>query len=197
MSADRETLAAYAARVEDYARMAEDQADDPLLATFIAALPAGARVLDLGCGPGRAAERMAAAGLTVEATDAAPEMVERAARIPGVMARVATFDDITGSDHFDGIWANFSLLHAPRADMPRLLPALHRALRPGGRFHIGMKTGTGVHRDSLGRLYTYYTADELNALLAEAGFTPLSSQTGCDTGLGGTPEDRIAITAHG
>jgi SAM-dependent methyltransferase len=197
MSPDRETLAAYAARLDDYARMTDAQADDPGLAAFIAALPAGARVLDLGCGPGRAAARMAAAGLTVEATDAAPGMVEMAARTPGVTARLASFDDISGTDLYDGIWASFSLLHAPRADMPRHLAALRRALKPGGLFHVGMKTGTGERRDSLGRFYAYYTGDELHALLNAAGLLPVASRTGRDAGLEGAPEDWITITAHG
>jgi len=197
MTADRETLAVYAARLDDYARMADDLTDDPRLAAFIAAMPEGAQVLDLGCGPGWAAARMAAAGLKVEATDAAPEMVEKAAGIPGVTARVATFDDIAGEDVYDGIWANFSLLHAPRADMPRHLAALHRAMKPGGLLHLGMKTGTGEHRDSLGRFYAYYTEDELHDLLCQTGFVPFASETGSDRGLEGIPQDWITISAHG
>ncbi|WP_397544194.1 methyltransferase domain-containing protein [Roseovarius salis] len=197
MTADRETLAAYAAKLEDYARMADDLSGDPRLGAFIAALPKGARVLDLGCGPGWAARRMAMAGLVVEATDASPAMVGEAADIPGVTARVASFDDLDGTDIYDGIWANFSLLHAPRADMPRHLAALRRALKPGGLFHIGMKTGTGAHRDSLGRFYTYYTEEELHVILRDAGFVPFSSDHGCDTGLAGTPEDWVTIAAHG
>lgn len=197
MSADRETLAAYAARAEDYVRMIKDLADDPCLTAFIAALPRGAHVLDLGCGPGWAAERMAAAGLAVDATDASPEMVAQASSLPGVTARLATFDEIAGENAHDGIWANFSLLHARRADMPRHLAALRKSLKPGGLFHIAMKTGTGEHRDGLGRLYTCYTADELHGLLTEAGFVPFSSRTGRDAGLAGKPEDWIAMAAHG
>lgn len=140
---------------------------------------------------------MAAAGLSVDATDAAPQMVAMAGRLSGVTARVASFGDIAGEDVHDGIWANFSLLHAPRAGIPRHLAALHRALRPGGLFHIGMKPGTGERRDSLGRLYTYYTAVELHAHLTEAGFTPFSSRTGRDRGLAGTVGDWITMAAHG
>ena len=139
---------------------------------------------------------MAAAGLIVEATDACPEMVALADAHEGVAARVASFDDISGTVEYDGIWANFSLLHAPRADLPRHLAALRRALKPGGRFHIGMKTGTGEERDSLGRHYTYVTAEELQQLLIEAGFTPLSSSTGRDVGLSGEVSDWVTIAAH-
>lgn len=197
MSTDPETLAFYAEGAADYAEMIARMAPDPLLAAFIAALPRGARVLDLGCGPGWAAARMAAAGLAVEATDAVPEMVAMAARHRGVSARQASFDEISGTDTHDGIWANFSLLHAPRAALPRHLAALHRALRPGGLLHIAMKLGTGERRDRFGRLYTFVTAEELDDLLVQAGFTPGSRHMGRVTGLAGDREDWIAITAHG
>ena len=197
MSTDKDTLAAYAAKIDDYVRMTDEAPDDPQLAAFIGALPSGAHVLDLGCGPGWAAAQMAAAGLTVTATDAAPEMVDLASRSPGVTARVASFDDITETDAYDGIWANFSLLHAPRDAMPRHLAALRRALKPGGLFHIGMKTGEGAHRDALSRHYTYYTDEELHDLLTQAGFTPFSSHTGTDKGLAGTMDPWITIAAHG
>lgn len=197
MTRDPETLRVYDEMAGKYASVTADAASDPLLAGFIDALPRGAHVLDLGCGPGIIAGHMAGSGLRVTATDASAEMVALAADTPGVTARLATFDEIAGEDIFDGIWANFSLLHAPRAAMPGHLSALHKALKPGGLFHIALKSGTGAHRDSLGRFYTYYTADALDALLRNAGFTPFSSATGRDTGLSGEIADWIAITAHG
>ncbi|QGX99414.1 class I SAM-dependent methyltransferase [Roseovarius faecimaris] len=197
MSRDDETLSVYAARADDYLKMVEKEAESPILAAFIGGLPKGAHVLDLGCGPGVSAAVMAQSGLTVEATDAVPEMVERAAANPGVMARLATFDDITGTDLYDGIWANFSLLHAPKADMPGHLARLRAALKPGGLFHIGMKTGSGEHRDSIGRFYAYYTEEELCDLLTAAGFKPFSSTRGNEPGLSGEPAPWVCIAAHG
>lgn len=197
MSTDDQTLKVYGQSAQDYADLAANYAEDPVLTTFIQALPRSAHVLDLGCGPGFAAARMATAGHLVDATDAVPEMVEMAGKNPGVTARLATFDDIKEVDAYDGIWANFSLLHAPRADMPRHLSTLRRALKPGGLFHIGMKTGTGEKRDAIGRLYTYYTESELNDLLRAADLTPFSSRTGQDTGLDGTVAKWVTIAAHG
>ncbi len=197
MSSDPQTLKVYGEKVADYVKVTEGAAKDPLLTAFIGGLARRARVLDLGCGPGFAAAEMARAGLQVEATDATPEMVALAAAHDGVNASLATFDEISGENLYDGIWANFCLLHAPRADMPRHLAALRKALKPGGLFHIGLKTGTGEHRDKLGRLYTYYTETELTGLLTAAGFTPFSSTTGCDKGLDGKMSDWAAIAAHG
>lgn len=193
---DAATLGIYADRARDYAAMTDFEGDKHL-ARFIAAQQTGARVLDLGCGPGRAAAQMAAAGLTVDATDAVPEMVALAAAHRGVTAWQASFEEIAGDADYNGIWANFSLLHAPRAALPHHLAALRRALKPGGLLHIGMKTGEGEARDALGRLYTYYDEDELRALLAAAGFAPAGSWTGRDVGLAGTADPWVVIHADG
>lgn len=193
MSADRETLQVYGRKVADYARMARRTATDPRLAAFIDAMPAGGHVLDLGCGPGLAAAEMARRGLRVLATDATPEMVALAAGHPGVTARCETFDAIAGEALHDGIWAGFSLLHAARTALPDHLAAICRALKPGGQFWIGMKTGTGTRRDSLGRLYTYCTEAELNRLLTAAGLIPTQSWTGADPGLDGVTAPWVVI----
>ncbi len=195
---DHDTIRVYDDRAAAYAELTDaDNTADPKLLAFITACPTGGRVLDLGCGPGTSAAIMAQAGLQVEATDASSEMVAMATRHPGVTARQALFDDISGTDLFDGIWASFSLLHAPRDDFPTHLATLHDALKPGGVFYIGMKLGEGQARDSIGRLYTYYSSDELDAYLKTAGFTDLSHDFGTGKGMDGKMADYVAITAHG
>ena len=193
---DDATLAVYAARAQDYARLTRKAGDDALLRAFIADLPTGGAVLDLGCGPGHAAAAMARAGLNVSAIDAVPEMVALAARHPGVTAHQASFDDITGHALYDGIWANFSLLHARPEDLPRHLGALACALKPGGRLHVAMKSGTGARRDDLGRHYTYVTETGLATLLRNAGLVPLTTRAGADKGLDGKQAPWIAITSE-
>lgn len=195
--ADEETLGVYAAKAQEYAKLVVDDPDErPLRDAFIADLPKGAHVLDLGCGPGQSAAMMAASGLKVTATDAVPEMVEMASAHPGVTAYVATFDEIEGDAIYDGIWANFSLLHAARADMPRHLAALHKAMKPGGLFHIALKTGEGEKRDRIGRRYTYYTDAALTEVVTQAGFTVTGRTTGNGVGMDGAPADWIALRAH-
>lgn len=194
---DDETLAVYAAKAQDYANLSEQsERHDPSRDAFIAAIPKGGHVLDLGCGPGHSAAEMAAAGLIVDAFDPVAEMVALAQQHTGVAARQAGFEDVTQVNHYDGIWANFSLLHAPREAMPAHLARIAMALKPGGRFHIGVKTGTGCKRDPLGRLYTYYTEDELTGLLAEAGMSVFDRRDGVDKGLDGVDAHWITLAAH-
>lgn len=195
---DTETLAVYAAQSAKYAALTNaDLSTDPLLTDFIASLPKSGSALDLGCGPGTAAGVMANAGLHVHATDAVPEMIALVAKHPLVHAEVKTFDQINGTNLYDGIWANFSLLHAERSILPTILHALHTALKPQGTFHIAMKLGESTARDCIGRQYTYVTEAELRDLLTTAGFTITKKHTGSGKGLDGTYADWIALAAYG
>jgi trans-aconitate methyltransferase len=194
--ADKTTIDVYNTRAQDYAERNRDyNSTDPRLTQFITSVGAG-HVLDLGCGPGLSARVMQSHGLQVDAVDASQGMVDLATQA-GVTARCATFDEISGTDIYDGIWANFSLLHAPRADFPRHLGALHQALKPGGAFMIGMKLGEGEARDTLERLYTYYSHKDLNTHLEDAGFTVENHRLGSGPGLDGSIADWVSIAAHG
>jgi|AACY02.3.fsa_nt_gi Trans-aconitate methyltransferase len=192
---DSQTIALYDARAADYAaRLGAIPEENAAFLRFAAALPPG-RVLDLGCGPGTWSAAFLARGLTVDAWDASQGMVD-AARAQGVRARVATFDDLKSANAYAGIWANFSLVHAQRAALPRHLGAIARALQPAGVLHLGMKTGTGAARDSLGRLYTYVTEAELQTLVTGAGLSVLQSETGESPGFDGTVSPWVTLLAR-
>lgn len=192
---DDETIRVYDHHVEDYVGCTRRQEPDPTLLAFIDRIPAGGHVLDLGCGPGNSSVVMRDRGLRVDPVDASAAMVRWANETHQIGARQLTFDNLVATDHYHGVWANFSLLHAEKADFPRHLAALHRSLVPGGVFHIGMKLGEGSRRDSLGRFYAYYCEADLTDHLAEAGFTIVGSKTGEDSGLSGEIAPWITLTA--
>nr|WP_254437724.1 class I SAM-dependent methyltransferase [Ruegeria arenilitoris] len=152
-------------------------------------------VLDLGSGPGSDSGFFLRQGLRVRALDATPAFVEHA-RANGVDAHLGTFDDVTETAEYDGVYASFSLLHAPRAEFPRHLAAIHRALKPGGVFFLGLKLGTGEHRDELDRYYTYFTRREIETALVEAGFVIHRVTTGMGKGLAGSYDGFILVLAH-
>ncbi|THH35062.1 class I SAM-dependent methyltransferase [Aliishimia ponticola] len=193
---DRQTLDVYDARATEYADLTTDGVPDTQLRHFLDLLPDASDVLDLGCGPGRSAMMIAAEGHRVTATDASAQMVDLAKAHPGVTARMETFHDLTGTALYHGIWANFSLLHAERADLPRHFAAIRDALKPNGIFHIGMKTGAKTRRDTIGRRYTYVTREELLGWLDAAGMTPLQEWTGTSRGLDGEMAPWIVIQAR-
>ena len=196
MSTDPETLAVYDRTAQDYADMVRTDSPRGSLSEFIGLMPAGGRVLDLGCGPGDAAAVMRDAGLETDALDASPVMVELASATHGIDARCATFDDLDASGIYAGVWASFSLLHATRQDLPRHLAAIARSLVQGGHLSIGMKVGAGAGRDALGRFYTYVGVEELRGLLEEVGLDVLSTREGEERGLAGTLDPYVIMLAR-
>ena len=192
---DKETLNVYAAKAEDYAKRFASSKPDLHLAAFMLAVPNEGRVLDLGCGTGRSTAFMKKAGLRADALDASPEMAEIARVEHGVDVTIGSFETLDAEGTYDGVYANFSLLHAPKAEMPEHLARISKALVPGGFFHIGLKTGTGEKRDALGRFYAFYTDAEITGLLDDAGFVVIERSFGADAGLDGTVAPWIILLA--
>lgn len=193
---DAKTIATYDAKARDYAKLMSEDAPDPALQGFIDLMPKGGVVLDLGCGPAMASAHMRAAGLRPDPMDASPGMVALANETHDIGARLGSFDDIAGAAVYDGVWANFSLLHAPRDALPRHLNAIAQALKPQGVLHIGMKTGEGVKRDAIDRLYTFVTQDELAGLLDAAGLTRIWTRTGKERGMAGALDPFVLMRAR-
>ena len=194
--ADKQTLDVYAQRAGDYAAKFGNEAPDRHLRYFVSELPESGRVLDLGCGPGRSAAIMRDAGFDVHAWDASPQMAEIGAGKFGLSIEVRDFESLAADMEYDGIFANFSLLHAPKADMPGHLERIAKALKPGGLLHIGLKIGDGEARDQLGRFYAYYQDAELTTLLEEARLSVETRNFGADEGLDGTLAPWMILTAR-
>lgn len=165
MNADRDTLAFYQARAPHYVQTF-GEAHSYQLDPFLDRLPPGGTVLELGCGGGRDAARIAARGFAVDATDATPAMIAKANERWSVGARVMAFHELDAQAEYAGVWAHASLLHTPRAALPDVLARIHCALVPGGWFFASYKLGAEEGRDSLGRFYNFPSADWLAAQYA-------------------------------
>jgi predicted TPR repeat methyltransferase len=190
---DAKTISAYDAQIDNYLDVLKKQPADDQLLRFIKRFNANDYILDLGCGPAVSSATMRDAGLRVDPTDASVEMVNLANETYGINARQVAFHEIKAVNTYDGIWANFSLLHATRVDLPSILQLLHRALKSGGVFYMCMKLGEGSTRDKFDRFYTYYSEAELRELLAAANFSVVSADTGEVQGMAGTLEPWVAV----
>ena len=199
MTTDHETISVYTNAADRYASGVADTYDvgqDIDVERFCALIPTGGHILDLGCGPGQWAVRFRNLGYQVSAIDATPAMADLAKKRYDLDVTVATFADLKDVATYDGIWANFSLLHASKVAFPEHLRQIHAALKPKGSFHIAMKLGANEARDKLGRFYNYYTEDALHDLLTQAGFTVTATRRGAASGLAGDVETYVVMTAH-
>ncbi|MDZ4867729.1 MAG: class I SAM-dependent methyltransferase [Alphaproteobacteria bacterium] len=194
---DKPTLAFYATEAAAYAAHSEKTGATKALATFLTALPKGAAVLDLGCGTGRDTRALIEAGMTVTAVDGAPEMAREAEKRLGIAVRVQLFENLDDMEVFDGIWANASLLHVPRAGLPAVFARVYRALKPGALLYASFKSGGKDGRDKLDRYYNYLDADEVTALLRGAGaWSSIDIKQGRGTGYDGTETGWVQVFAR-
>ena len=135
-----------------------------LYATFLDSLPAGGRILDLGCGPGRDAKAFTDLGFDVTGIDGSAAMVELARRNAACPIHQMTFDEIPWRDEFHGIWACASLLHVSVERMPETLQRLRYALRVDGILYMSFKAGEGTTY-RCGRAFTNLTESQLSRIV--------------------------------
>lgn len=192
---DESTLQFYRDNAEAYAGWAK--APSTRLRGFLALLPPGAAILELGCGAGNHSAVMLAEGFSVRATDGSPEMAEIASRRLGHPVEAMLFDELDAHQAYDGVWASACLLHAPRDELAGILGRIHRALKPSGVFYASYKMGESDGRDSLGRYYSYVSPEWLEATYASAGpWITLSSDTNVIQSFDQTPANMLNLVVR-
>ncbi|MFD7924196.1 class I SAM-dependent methyltransferase [Streptomyces sp. NPDC059740] len=141
-------------------------------------LPAGSRVLDVGCGTGfPTARQLVDAGLEVVGVDLSATMVARAREnVPEAEFHQLDLADLRDGrlGHFDAVAAFFSLLMLPRTEIPHALRMLHGHLRPGGLLALALVEADvdDVPIPFLGNSIRVsgYLWDDLRHVVSDAGF---------------------------
>ena len=124
---DQATLHFYRGHAEAYAGR-EITSRKARLAAFLALLPPGGRILELGCGAGGDTAEMLAQGFNVRATDGSPEMADVASKRLGRTVETLLFHEVDEVEAYDAVWANACLLHVPRDELADILALIRRAL---------------------------------------------------------------------
>jgi SAM-dependent methyltransferase len=205
--AERVTVRAYDTYAEDYAAGTSVTPDAVAahIARFVGSLGAGARVLEIGSGPGRDAFALEQVGLNVRRTDLSPGFV-RLMRSAGFDAdeldplRDDLTDPLRDGAPYDGVWANASLLHVRRDSLPVVLRRLAAVTRPGGLLHLTVKEGDGERWSVHGhvgapRFFTFWREDALRDQLMQAGWHVDEVRQGASQPADRPPESWLAVFA--
>lgn len=141
---------------------------------LVAAMPRNpGKILDLGCGPGRDLVAFKSQGHTVIGLDATPAFVEMAQQSGCEVWQQSFLNLDLPSESFDGIFANASLIHVPRAEMFKVLGDLWRALVAGGALVMSISRGDGegyVARPTGHRYVAGWEYETLARCVEQAGF---------------------------
>jgi SAM-dependent methyltransferase len=165
-----------------YASRVADEVSDAEVAVIcqVLGLAGGVEVLDLGCGHGRVANRLAAKGARVTGLDVTPMFLDRArsdAHQLGVTVDYVEGDmrAIPWADRFDVIVSWFTAYGYFDDDQDRkVLSLVHRALKPGGRFLVELN-----HKDGLLPHWLPSTVEEVDGALMidRRVFDPLTGRS--------------------
>lgn len=193
---DQPTLDFYAGQASHYLGFRPDDVSREL-PDFLALLPAGARILELGCGGGNDAQHMIAQGFAVDPTDGVAAMAAEAEAKLGRAVRVMRFDELDVNEAYDAVIANASLLHVPANNLPGILARIWRALRPGGWHLATYKTDDDAGYDEHGRYYNYLSRADAEIHYRAAGeWAAMGYEEYQGAGHFGAPAKWLKITAR-
>lgn len=162
------------------------------------------RVLELGCGTGTTALRLAGDARIYVATDISPEMIAIAedkhmtTPMVGLTFRTATIDALPLDDGQVDMILGFNYLHLVR-DLPRALRHIHALLAPQGLF-ISKTPCLGNMNSLIGRVLlplmraigkaphaSVFSAAELAQLIETTGFNILAMENHASRGVDHRP----------
>ena len=133
---------------------------------FLKYIPAGGRIMDLGCGSGRDVKWFREHGYDAYGLDASEDLVKIARNQLGIPVDSGLIEEWVADEIFDGIWCCASLMHLDDISFDRFLSNLRYNLRTGGALFISVKEGidSGVSED--GRYFRDFNEETLNTFLS-------------------------------
>ena len=160
------TIDYYNKHAEEFTASTFEVDMESLYQPFLAELPEGARILDVGCGSGRDTLAFKKKGYQVDSIDYSEELVKKASRLTGIPIKLKSFYEVDDYEAYDGIWACASLLHCERTRLKEVIGKLLSALKPNGMLYMSFKYGNG-DRQKDGRQFTDLDEVQAKALLGQ------------------------------
>jgi 2-polyprenyl-3-methyl-5-hydroxy-6-metoxy-1,4-benzoquinol methylase len=163
------SAAYYDANAEEYSAATFKIDMDAIRSRFLCNVPAGARILDAGCGSGRDTVAFLKSGYSVKAFDGSTKMAQHASIYSGQQCEVLRFQDMEFEQEFDAVWSCAALLHVPKSEMKDVLGRIVRSLKPSGIAYFSFIEGNDERIAADGRFYNSYTMESLRDLLQDVG----------------------------
>ena len=133
-------------------------------------------ILDFGCGPGRDLAHFRSLGHQVVGLDGCRAFCEMARNRSGCEVLEQDFLALSlPPSHWDGIFANASLFHVPKAHLPRVLGELREALKPRGVLFASNPRGQNEEGWDGERYGVYWDLEQWRSqVLAAGGFEEIA-----------------------
>ncbi len=172
----RRTLDSYVQRAESFWEGTRNHDVSENVAALLESIaaPAPFTLLDFGCGPGRDLITFTELGHHAIGLEAAPPFATMARKQSGCEVWEQDFLALDlPAGRFDGVFANASLFHVPKQELPRVLRELHCTLKPGGVLFSSNPHGDDEEGWSRGRFGAYHRQETWRAFMTGAGFTEI------------------------
>ncbi|MBZ6377242.1 class I SAM-dependent methyltransferase [Pacificimonas aurantium] len=149
--------------------------EKPWLDRFIAAVPAGCSLLDLGCGSGvPIAGYLLDRGFTLTGIDYSPAMIGLAREnYPGADWRVGDMKTLPPRETFGGIYSWDGFFHLSVDEQRLAIPELCRLTLPGGAIMLTVGTGEGEVTGTVAGESVYHASlapEEYDRRFRDGGF---------------------------
>lgn len=170
------TLADYNSNAQAFFAGTADHDVSQNIAALLTAItaPAPYAILDLGCGPGRDLVTFNRLGHHATGLDGSAEFVAMARALSGCEVWHQSFLHLDLPEQaFDGVFANASLFHVPRAALPTVLAQLCATLRQGGVLFSSNPRGDNQEGWSGARYGSYHDYAGWKGYVEAAGFVEL------------------------
>lgn len=164
----------------DFSNIEETSGVKDDLDKFTSLLPKGSKALDVGCGSGRDSRYLYKNGLKVTGIDFSSEMIRNAKEHNPEIEYIQM--DLEHLDFpektFDGVWANASLHHIPKANLKAVLSDIYKMLKVNGIFAVKVKHGsfegikeTERFNKKFSRHFSFYLPEEFIKISESVGFS--------------------------
>jgi SAM-dependent methyltransferase len=131
-------------------------------------------ILDFGCGPGRDLLAFQRLGHRATGLEGSPPLAAMAREASGCEVLEQNFIALAlPPARFDGVFANASLFHVPRQELPRVLGELRATLKPGGVLFCSNPRGEGQEGWQGERYGAFHDLASWRGFMRTAGFAEL------------------------